>query len=136
MACSKTDRAADDTGAAAPASMGNKSLDSNLEQVQDFKLSMSRMQKWAQANRNMMAVSKARPDLERSFKLEQNASIDQQVDAMEKHAEVKKALKNAGLSPREFTMITHAYMAAATAQSVRQMPVPAAEIDHFTSLHL
>ena len=120
--CSKTDKVADDTDAAASATTGNQTLDSNLEQVQDFKLSMPRMQKWAQANRNMMAVSKARPDLEGSFKLEQNASIDQQVAAMEKHAEVKKALKDAGLSPREYTMVTHAYMAAAAAQSVRQMP--------------
>lgn len=121
-ACSKTDKASDDTDAAAPATTGNRSLDSDLEQVQDFKLSMPRMQKWAQAGRNMVALSKARPDLEGSYKVEQNASLDQQVAALEGHPEAKKAVRDAGLSPREYTMITYTYMLAATAQSVQQMP--------------
>ena len=120
-ACSKTDKAPDDTDAAA-ATTGNPSLDSDLEQVQDFKLSMPRMQKWAQAERNMVAVSKAHPELEGTYEVDQNASLDRQVAALEKHPEVKKAVTDAGLSPREFTMISYAYMRAAAAQSVRQMP--------------
>ncbi len=121
-ACSPTDKASDDTDVAAPATTGSRSLDSDLEQVQDFKLSMPRMQKWAQAGRNLVALSKARPDLESSYKVEQNASLDQQVAALEGHPEVRKAVKDAGLSPREFTMISFAYMQAATAQSVGRMP--------------
>lgn len=121
-ACSKTDKAPDDTGAAAPTTTGNRNLDSDLEQVQDFKLSMPRMQKWAQGVRNVVALSKAHPELEGSLKVDQNASLDQQVAVLEAHPEAKKAIKAAGLSPREFTMTFHAYMQAAAAQSVQQMP--------------
>jgi len=118
-ACSKTDKTSNDTAAA---TTGNPSLDSDLEQIKDFKLSMPRMQKWAQAERNMVALSKARPELEGTYKVEQNASLNQQIAAPEGHPEVKKAVTDAGLSPREFTMISYAYMQAAAAQSVRQMP--------------
>ena len=120
-ACSG-DKGPSDGDAAAPAAAGNPNLESDLEEVQDFKLSMPRMQKWAQAGRNLEALSKTRPDLEGSFKMESNASLDQQVAAMEAHPEVKKAVADADLSPREFMMITTAYMVAATAQSVGQMP--------------
>ncbi|MBA2706855.1 MAG: hypothetical protein H0U59_03510 [Gemmatimonadaceae bacterium] len=99
-ACSKTDKASDDTDAAAPATTGNKSLDSDLEQVRDFKLSMPRMQKWAQAGRNMIVLSKSHPELEGSIEMDQNASLDQKVAALEKHPDLKKAVKDAGLSPR------------------------------------
>ncbi len=103
-ACSKTDNASGDTDASAPAATGNRSLDSDLEQLQDFKLSMPRMQKWVQAQRNLVALSKARPDLEGSYQVEKNASIDQQVAALEGHADVRKAVRDAGVSPREFTL--------------------------------
>lgn len=121
-ACSKTDKAPDDTDAAAPPTTGNNSLDSDLEKVRDFKLSMPRMQKWVQAVQNMVAVSKAHPELEGTYEADQNAPLDQQVAALEKHPQAKKAVKDAGLSPREFTMISYAYMQAAAAQSVQQMP--------------
>lgn len=121
-ACSKADTGSNDTGAAGAPTTGNRRLDADLERVQDFKLSMPRMHKWAQAGRNMEAASKAHPELEGTLRLEQDASIDQQVAALEGHAEAKKAIKDAGLSPREYMMITHAYMQAAAAQSVQQLP--------------
>ncbi len=121
-ACSKTDKGSGDTDGSAPAATGTRSLDSDLEQLQDFKLSMPRMQKWVQAQRNLVALSKARPDLEGTYKVEQNASLDQQVAALEGHADVRKAVRDAGVSPREFTLTTWAYMQAATAHTVQQMP--------------
>ena len=130
-ACSSKDNAsAESSGtagnAASPASQAQANED--LNDVSKYKLSMDKIDKYIQAQKNMAAKMKAMSPAEReAFKNGDNdlnganASIDQMVAKIEKVPPMVDAIKDAGLSPREWVMVTFSMMQTGMAAAVLKM---------------
>lgn len=110
----------------------------NAEQAQDdlkdiskYKLTMDKIDKYLEAQRNLgVAMSKMTPAERAAAEAKEEAeagedSNDQSIDGMtaeiEKNKMFNDAIRKAGLSAREYTMITFATMQAAMAAGVLKM---------------
>jgi len=129
-ACSK-DKASDSSAATAtpgsPAAASPAS-DRDLADVTQYKLSMEKIDKYLQAQRNIAAKAASltpeqRAALEARGEDESNpnASIDDMVKKIESEPMMVAAIKDAGLSAREFTMITFSMMQTGMAAAVLKM---------------
>ena len=129
-ACSKGDSSpatASGTTSGTPAA-SNKTADEDLADITKYRLSMDKIDKYLAAQRNMAQKAKDLTPAQRAA-MEQrnendgdpNQSLDEMVRRIEKEPMMVDAIKDAGLSPREFTMITISMMQTAMAAGVAKM---------------
>ena len=127
--CSKDNDAAA-TGGTPPAapSAASEGADEQLKDISEYKLSMDRYDKYLAAQRNIALKAKdLSPAEKEAFRKRADArgdaseSLDDMVRNIESEPLMTSAIRDAGLSPREFTMITMAMMQTAMAASVAQM---------------
>jgi hypothetical protein len=128
-ACAGGDNAADsaksDAPAAAPAQQ--QQADADIADVSEYRLTMDGMNKFFEAQRNLgIAASKLTPAEREAMEAENqddgnDGSLDQMVKRIEANQLASDAVRKAGLSAREYTMISLTMMQAAMAASVLQM---------------
>ena len=127
--CSKDNDAAATGGApAAASSASTQSGDEQLKDISEYKLTMDKYDKYLAAQRNIALKAKdLSPAEKEAFRKradargDANESLDDMVRNIEAEPLMTSAIRDAGLSPREFTMITMAMMQTAMAASVAQM---------------
>ena len=129
-ACSKektSDSAATTATPESPAAAA-PAADRDLADVTQYKLSMDKIDNYLQAQRNIAAKAASmtpeqRAALEARGKDESNAnaSIDEMVKRIETEPMMVAAIKDAGLSAREFTVITFSLMQTGMAAAVLKM---------------
>lgn len=128
-ACSKKDDAATATGAGetnAPAA--NRAAEEDLADISKYRLSMEKFEKYLEASKNIGLKAKSLTPAQRAA-MEQrnenssnaNASLDEMVRNVEKEPIMVDAIKAAGLSPREYMMITMSFMQTGMAAAVAKM---------------
>lgn len=130
-ACSKNDAAPAAEGGAAPAAAssgatGGGSGDQDLADVASYRLTMDRLDRYYAAQRNMAVRMKAMSPAERAAmeardEDDANQSLDDMARKIEENAVMGAAVREAGLSPREFATITVAMIQSAMAAGVLQM---------------
>jgi hypothetical protein len=133
-ACEKKGAASSDsagapaTTAAASSASGSSSGDADLADVTNYRLSMDKIDKYIAAQRNMAAKMKSMSPAEREAvkarnenRNDQNASLDDIARSIEREPVMNDAVRSAGLSAREFALITISMMQSAMASSVLQM---------------
>jgi hypothetical protein len=129
-ACAGGDDAADSANAGAPAAapaQQQQQANADIADVSEYRLTMDGMNKFFEAQRNLgIAASKLTPAEREAFEAEnQDERNDGSLDAMVKRIEANRiasdAVRKAGLSAREYTMISLTMMQAAMAASVLQM---------------
>jgi hypothetical protein len=126
--CSKGDSssaAADSQSAIAPSTTAQANED--LSDISKYKLSMDKVDKYIQSQRNLAAKLQSMTPAERQALKDRgeasdaNASLDEMAAKIEKEPVMVDAIRAAGLSPREYVMITLSMMQTAMAASVAQM---------------
>jgi hypothetical protein len=134
-ACSKKDAAPADSAAATSAApttsapSGASSGNADLADVQSYKLSMDKIDKYIAAQRALTAKMKSMSQAEReavkarneSRGGDPNASLDDMARNIEREPVMNDAIRSAGLSAREFALITVSMMQTAMASSVLKM---------------
>ena len=138
-ACEKKGAASADSAgapaAAASSASGSSKGDADLADVTDYRLSMDKIDKYIAAQRNMAAKMKSMSPAEREAvkarnesSNDANASLDDNytvigrvVKGIEKEPVMNDAIRSAGLSAREFALITISMMQTAMASSVLKM---------------
>ena len=129
-ACGSRD--ADDSAAtaSAPAATSSQSVDEELEDLSKFRLSMDKIDRYIAVQRNIAQRAAAMSPEEREAMKEKlgdedndnaNASLDDMTQNIAGHPLLNAAVREAGLSPREFTMITMSMFQSAMAASVLKM---------------
>lgn len=116
--------AAGDTAPAATAT--NTNAEEDLADVSNYRLTMDKYDKYITAQRNLMLKVKDMPPAKReAFESrqsnDQNASLDDMVKKIESEPIAKDAVRVAGLSPREYVMITMSMMQTAMAAGIAKM---------------
>ena len=127
----KSAASADSAGApaaAASSASGSSKGDADLADVTDYRLSMDKIDKYIAAQRNMAAKMKSMSPAEREAvkarnesSNDANASLDDMARKIEKEPVMNDAIRSAGLSAREFALITISMMQTAMASSVLKM---------------
>ncbi|HEU4564354.1 MAG TPA: hypothetical protein VFS05_06895 [Gemmatimonadaceae bacterium] len=122
LACAKSEQSAAGTEAAAGAPAAS-SGDSDLQDITSFELTMSRVDKLYAAIRNIgLATKDLPPEQREAVTMDANDdSIDDYVKKLESQPVVRKAIRDAGLSPREFALTTMALVQAGMAGAVLEM---------------
>ena len=132
VACSNKDAAPAAEGGAPPAaapapSATSSSADADLADVASYRLTMERIDRYYAAQRNVALKVQAMSPAERAAMdsvedtNDGSASLDDIARKIERTPVMAAAVREAGLSPREFATITVAMMQAAMASSVLQM---------------
>jgi cell fate (sporulation/competence/biofilm development) regulator YmcA (YheA/YmcA/DUF963 family) len=130
-ACGKKDAAPGDTtaasAAATPATAASSGGD-DLADVTSYKLSMDKIDKYMQANRNIANKAKSLSPAEREAmearnegKNDANQSLDDMARRIDSEPLMRDAIRSAGLSAREFSLITISMMQTAMAAGVLKM---------------
>lgn len=126
-ACEKKGAApADSTGApAASSATGSSKGDADLADVTNYRLSMDKIDKYIAAQHNIAAKMKSTTPAERAAikarserRSDQNQSLDDIARTIESEPVMNDAVRAAGLSAREFALITISMMQSAMASSV------------------
>jgi hypothetical protein len=132
VACAKKEDSATSSSApaaAAPASAiaGTKG-DAELADVQSYKLSMEKIDKMLAAQRNLAAKAKAMTPAERDAmqargesSSDPSASLDDMARKIDGEPMLRDAIHQAGLSPREYVLITMSMMQTGMADGVLKM---------------
>jgi hypothetical protein len=121
-ACGSKDDAAPAGAAAseAPASSGD-----DLADISSYKLTMDKMDKFYAAQRNMAVKAKAMSPAEReALKQDDDAgdgSVDDFARKIESTPAMRDAVREAGLSPREFALLTMSAVQSGMAAAVLKM---------------
>lgn len=128
-ACDKDQDSGSSAGAgtSAPAASA-QSADEQLAELSDYRLSMDKFDKYIAAQRNIMLKGKDMSPAEREAmearndaKDNSNASLDDMVRNVESEPMMTAAVRDAGLSPREFALIGMAFMQTAMAAGIVKM---------------
>ncbi len=128
-ACGKGDEsgAAAEAGSSAPTA-SPQSADEQLAELGDYRLSMDKFDKYIAAQRNIMLKARdmspsAREAMEarNDARDNSNATIDDMVRNVESEPMMTAAVREAGLSPREFALVGMAFMQTAMAAGVVKM---------------
>lgn len=118
------DKDAPRDGALPATSTAAAQAEDDLQDVTKFKLTMDRVDKYLAAQKNVMIRFKNMTPAEReaaSMSNDNNATLDQMVAKVEGNAAMKQEVKKAGLSPREYVLVTVSYMQTAMASAVMKM---------------
>jgi hypothetical protein len=124
--CARGGDAAGDTATAggAPASAQASSADADLRDVSQYELTMDKMDKYFAATRNMAVAMKGMtPEQRERMKAsgDADATLDDYAAQLEREPVARDAIRRAGLSTREFALLTLAYLQAGMADAVLQM---------------
>jgi hypothetical protein len=116
-ACS--DDASRDTagGGSAATSASSSQGDRDLQTLQDYRLSMDKLDRWNAAMKNIAIATKGDSSLGDKLASDGTASIDQEVARIEAQPALKRAITDAGLSVREFELVTWTSLQAGMAQA-------------------
>ena len=114
------------TDAPASASAAGSTADADLADLSRYRLSMDKVDRYYTAQRNLFNKIKdmspaEREALEKSQESNNNANLDDMVRNIERSPVYRDAVRQAGLSPREYVMVTMALMQSMMASSVLQM---------------
>jgi len=130
-ACGKRDAASGDTSAAAAAAASTPAASSggdDLADVTNYKLSMDKIDRYIAAQRNitnkvksMSPAEKQAMEARNEGRDNSNASIDDMTRNIDSEPMMRDAIRSAGLSTREFALITISMMQSAMASSVAKM---------------
>jgi len=110
------------TNAAQPAV--SKAVENDITDVSKYHLTMEGMDKYFQAQRNVALAMKDLSPAEREaagMHSGADATINDMVAQVERNPTVITAIRKAGLSPREYILITVSYMQSAMAAAVMKM---------------
>ena len=125
VACAPdADTAADSGAAAAPAAAAPASTGDDLADVSAYELTMDRMDRFYAVQRALGTRMAAMSPAEREaldIASDADDSIDDTVRKLEGNATMAAALRDAGMSAREFTVLTAAIMQSGMAAAVLQM---------------
>jgi hypothetical protein len=123
-----TDSSAPNAGAAASASTAGTKGDAELADVQSYKLSMEKIDKMLAAQRILAAKAKAMTPAEREAMRarsdadsDPNESLDDMARKIESEPLLRDAIREAGLSSREYVLITMSMMQTGMADGVLKM---------------
>lgn len=127
-ACSK-DKGSSDApaaGAAAAPATSSANADQDLADISKYRLTMDKIDKYIAAQRNIAMKAKNMSPAEREAMATRNssdpdASIDDMTRRIESEPVFVSAIRDAGLSPREFTMLTMSMMQTGMAAGVAKM---------------
>lgn len=127
-ACSGERAATGDSAASSANQAGaERSGDAELADITAYRLTMDKIDRWMTAQRNVAMATAAMSPAERAaFEAESddddsNESMDDMVNRIEDNATMSKAVRDAGLSAREFTMITMSFVQSGMAAAVLKM---------------
>jgi hypothetical protein len=128
-ACNKDNSAASNSSAAAPAQTPAASSDNELKDITKYRLSMDKIDKYIAAQRNIALKAKNLSPAEKAAMEARNdngdANADASLDDMQKKIDseplMKSAIQDAGLSTREFVMITMSMMQSGMAAGVLKL---------------
>lgn len=126
LGCTRGSDAPGDTASAggAPAAAQGSSADADLRDVSQYELTMDKMDKYFAATRNMaVAMKDMTPEQRERIKAsgDAGATLDDYAAQLEREPVARDAIKRAGLSTREFALLTMAYLQAGMAEAVLQM---------------
>jgi hypothetical protein len=129
-ACSKSDSSASSaaTGNAATSPAVSAQVEDDLADITKYRLSMDKIDKYMAAQRNlavkaasMTPAQRAAMEARNENSGDPNASLDDMAKRIESEPVMASAIKDAGLSPREFAMITISMMQTGMAAAVLKM---------------
>lgn len=118
-ACAKSD----DTAAAssgAPSSAAASTGD-DVADVASYELTMDRMDEYFASLRNIAIAMKDLPEEQRDISMDQEDGIDAYTAKLEANPTVRKAIDDAGSTPRDFALTGMAYLQAGMAAGVLAM---------------
>lgn len=123
-ACTPSEDAEGDASASAPGAVAHSADDDRaVAELKSYRLTMDKVDKYYAAQRNLAQKAKTMSREERE-QIEADASdenIDEWAASLERIAPVREAVRGAGLSVKEFAMITMALMQANMAAGVLEM---------------
>ncbi len=94
----------------------------DLADVTNYKLSMDKVNKFFEAQRNMVLKMKSMtPAQQEALSLDQSGSLEEMAQRIEASPEWTSAIHDAGLEPREYVTLTMSLMQSAMAASVLKM---------------
>lgn len=129
-ACSKSDSSATsaDTGKTTTPAAANAQVDDDLADITRYRLSMDKIDKYIAANKNLVAKAAGMTPAQRAAMEARNrgsdnpnASLDDMAKRIESEPVMNSAIRDAGLSAREFAMITISMMQTGMAAAVLKM---------------
>jgi hypothetical protein len=123
-ACGGERPAGDTTAAAGGSPLAQASADADFRDLSQYELTMDKMDRYLAATRNMLTAAKnLTPEQRERLKAsgDANASLDDYAAQLESEPVARDAIRRAGLSTKEFAVISMAYIQAAMAQAILQM---------------
>ncbi|HET8763089.1 MAG TPA: hypothetical protein VFM12_06710 [Gemmatimonadales bacterium] len=94
----------------------------DLADVTSYKLSMDKVNKFFEAQRNMVVKMKAMtPAQQEALSLDGSGSMEEMAQKIEASPEWASAIRDAGLEPREYVTLTMSMLQSAMAASVLKM---------------
>jgi hypothetical protein len=109
---------ADQTGQARQTPAGD---DPDTKEYRNFRLSMDNVNKYVAASKALVKLTHDNPALERQLESQSDATtIEAAVKTTEKYPEVTAAIKNAGLSTRDFVVMSGTLMGAEMAVGMKK----------------
>lgn len=129
VACSGDAKTGSTDSAAAASANGSGDMDEQLADISSYRLTMDKVDRWMNAQRSMARQVAALSPAEReAFKARQeqkddasDADMDEMVQRIESEPMMKAAVRDAGLSPREFTLLTMSMIQTGMATAVLDM---------------
>lgn len=131
VACGGDTKTPDGEGGAATQAGASESMDVQLEDISNYRLTMDKVDRWMNAQRIMATQVAALSPAEReAFKARQereddadgdDQSMAQMAARIESEPMMKKAVSEAGLTPREFTILTMSMVQTGMATAVLDM---------------
>ena len=122
-ACAKSDESAaassDAATSGAPASAATSGDD--VADVASYELTMDRMDKYFASMRNVAIAMKDLPEEQRDISMDDAGSIDAYAAKLEANPTVRKAIRDAGSTPRDFALTSMAFLQAGMASGVLAM---------------
>lgn len=106
------------------------SMDADTRAISNYRLTIGTIRKMAQVQENMYATAKANPGLRARYaaleKQQENEpepkTIDEMVKRFDRVPEMKRAIVQAGLTPREYFLATFASFQAGMTMAMMEMP--------------
>jgi hypothetical protein len=109
--------ASDAPATEAPAG-GSGEADAN--EVRSYRLQMDKVQRFFDANLRLAAAAKGMDSTEGPELSDPNQSLDDMEAAIARHPQMSAAIRAAGLAPREYAVLSLAYLQAAMAGSIAE----------------
>jgi hypothetical protein len=125
--CADKESAGDTVAAGGAAATADaSSADADIRDVGSYELTMDKMDKYLAATRNMALAAKSltpeqRERLKGSESADPNSSLDDWAASLEREPIARDAIRRAGLSAREYAVMSMAYLQAGMASAILDM---------------